>query len=667
MSKSRLLGIISIVLLSVNAINGQEKVKLKYGDVKPEDFVKQYPIDSSAEAVVIYDKGIITISGAIKGGFQMEFERHRRVHILSKSGFEHGKLEELLYIGGQEQEKMVDLEGTTYNLVNNKVVKSESKSENEFEAQLNKFYNKKSLILPNVREGSIVEFKYKITSPYIYNLRQWDFQEDIPVLYTELNTYLPHFFVYTKSIQGSNPLYIQTSEEKMLTLRYNATENAIDASQWETITEKTYFNVYAAKDQSAIRKEAFSSSINNFIGKINFQLSAITAPLRPRMITNDWKKLNEEFYLDAEYQDMFDNNNGKIKELIQSIGIVDADSDKIKVKKALEYVRQNFKHNNLNSIYLSNKTSKILEKKTGSSEEINALLIKILNTANVKAFPVLLSTRENGYVNQFYPFKEHFNRMIATTKIDGNRMFLDASDNKLPLGVLAPSFNNGYARIINEVGEATSIAPDSIKEKNLFSVKISSKDNVLIGKVENKHAVLDGYSKRKNATQEAILSTVKSKLSPDMVIGNSTFSNFDKVDEPLLHNFDFSINIPAEDSFIYIDPFIFSSYKDNPFPSAKRTLPIELSHIEEDTYLFSLDIPTGYAVVESPKPVLISIDEVGTISLEYRTTVKPTNISIRSKIKINKARFEADTYQSLQEQFNRVSKKLNEQIVLKKI
>jgi hypothetical protein len=659
--------ILSIIFLSNSVLNGQEKIKVKYGDIKPEDFVKNYSIDSSAEAVVIYDKGIITINGAIKGGFQMEFERHRRVHILNKSGFDHGKLEELLYIAGLDQEKMVGLEGTTYNLVNGKVVKSESKSENEFKVQVNRYYDKKSIILPNVREGSIVEFKYKITSPYIYNLRQWDFQEDIPVLYSELNTYLPHFYIYTKSIQGTNPLYIQSSEEKMLSLRYNDIDNAIDASQWVTTTVKTYFNVYAAKDQQAIRKEPFSSSINNFLGKINFQLSAITSPLRPRQITNDWKKLNEEFYTDAEYQDMFDDGNGKIKELIQTIGILDNDNDKVKIKKAVEYVRQNFKHNGLHGIYLSNKVSKILENKTGSSEEINALLVKILNTANVKTFPLILSTRENGYVNEFYPFKEHFNRMIATTKVDGNRMFLDAADDKLPVGSLAPSFNNGYARIINEFGEATSIAADSVKEKNLFSVKISAKENKLIGKVENKYAILDGYSQRKNSSEEAILAAVKSKLSADMILGNSSFPNFGKVDEPLNHTFDFSIDLPAEDSFIYIDPFIFSSYRDNPFPSGKRTLPIELSHLEEDTYLFSLDIPAGYTAVETPKPVLVSVDEVGTISLEYRTTVKPNNISIRSKIKINKARFEPDSYNLIQEQFNRMSKKLNEQIVLKKL
>jgi hypothetical protein len=649
-----------------NFVIGQQRLKIKYGDVKPQDFVKSYAIDSFAEAVVLFDKGKITINGARNGGYQMEFERHRRIHILRNTGLRKAEVEELLYIAGAEKERMTDIEGITYNLGKNKIIKTAAIPEDEFETNPSKFYTKKGLIMPDVKVGSIIEYKYKIVSPYIYNLRQLEFQQDIPVLYSELNTTIPHYFVYANFYQGFDPLYLQTIEEKMINTQYYDKKDGSQYGDWSSNLERTIFNVFVAKDQLPLKKEPFLSSINNFKCKINFQLAAITKPLEPKEMTKNWSALNKEFFTTTGYQEMFIADDAKIIELLQTIGVRDIDDQKTKVEKVVKYVRGNFKHNGLHSVYLTSKVNDILETKIGTSDEINALVIKILNTAKVPTHPLLLSTRENGYVNETYPFKENFNRMIATTKIDDKRIFLDASDEKLAVGTLAPNYHNGYTRIINEIGESTYVSPDSIIEKNLLTVKLTPKGNKLNGKVENRHANFDSYLKRKFESEEAILAGVKSKLSPDMVLVNSSFPNFDNVDDKLIHNYDFIINLPDEDSFLYIDPFVFSSYIDNQFPNEARILPIEFSYLEEDTYLFSMDIPEDYSIFESPKSVSMSVDDLGSIVFEYRVNLKPNNVSIRSKIKINKATFKADAYNFIQEQFSLISKKLSERIVLKK-
>jgi hypothetical protein len=45
--------------------------------------------------------------------------------------------------------------------------------------------------MPNVKEGSVIEFEYTIKSPRFSELIDWSFQSSIPVNYSEFRTYIP--------------------------------------------------------------------------------------------------------------------------------------------------------------------------------------------------------------------------------------------------------------------------------------------------------------------------------------------------------------------------------------------------------------------------------------------------------------------------------------------
>jgi len=50
---------------------------------------------------------------------------------------------------------------------------------------VNEAYSQKKFAFPNVREGSIIEYKYTMVSPYIFQLDDWKFQYEIPVKWSE--------------------------------------------------------------------------------------------------------------------------------------------------------------------------------------------------------------------------------------------------------------------------------------------------------------------------------------------------------------------------------------------------------------------------------------------------------------------------------------------------
>ena len=67
------------MFISIAVFAGKDKnsSKIKFGDVKPEDFSpKVYSIDSNANAVVLADIGKSEFEGNNKGDFSLVFTRH---------------------------------------------------------------------------------------------------------------------------------------------------------------------------------------------------------------------------------------------------------------------------------------------------------------------------------------------------------------------------------------------------------------------------------------------------------------------------------------------------------------------------------------------------------------------------------------------------------------
>jgi hypothetical protein len=192
----------------------QEKPNVKFGKVSPEDFApKVYSIDSNANAIVIADIGSSRIVGNTKGWFSLEYKRYRRVRLLNKNGFDIASEEIPLYSNGQDEEKLSDIRAVTYNLENGKVVETKMDKDNIFKDKLDKNLVVKKFTFPNIKEGSIIEYEYTITSDYLRNLQPWEFQGNYPTLWSEYDLRLPSFFNYAFLSQGYQKFFVATRKE----------------------------------------------------------------------------------------------------------------------------------------------------------------------------------------------------------------------------------------------------------------------------------------------------------------------------------------------------------------------------------------------------------------------------------------------------------------------
>ena len=194
------------------SVSGQTP-KIKFGEVDATDLQSRtYATDSTAEAVVLSDVATSKFEFGPKG-FALRTDRHTRIKILTKSGYDHATVRVPYYrLDGQNQEVLENLRVFTHNLENGQVKKDKLTKEAVFEDKKDDNWLEKRFTLPNVREGSIIEYSYSLVSDFWWQMRDWSFQRSIPTAWSEYRVVIPEYFYYKLNSGGYEQLAI--TEEK---------------------------------------------------------------------------------------------------------------------------------------------------------------------------------------------------------------------------------------------------------------------------------------------------------------------------------------------------------------------------------------------------------------------------------------------------------------------
>ncbi len=650
-------------------ISAQEKSPVKFGKISADDFkTTVYSIDSNAAAVVIADIGSTEIVGNVKGWFSLEFKHFKRIHILKQSAYDIANVEIELYTSGQLEEDLQNLKAYTYNLENGKVVETKLDTKNAvFRDKKSKNEVIRKFTFPALKAGSIIEYEYKISSDYMRNLRAWEFQGGYPRLWSEYNVSIPEFLYYVFMSQGLQYNLAKDQKRRQEPFRVSFSQGA-GQSEYSNFTSGVTDHRFVMKNVPALKEESFTSTLNNHIAKIEFQLAEIRNPLTYQRIMGSWEDVSKLF-LKSEYFGLhLSKDNGWLNEE-QLIAVKGATSEINKAKNIYNYLQNNFTCNSYYGIDLDQPLKNILKDKKGNVAEINLLLIAMLRKAGLGAEPVMLSTKNHGYTYPIYPIINKFNYLICQTVIDGKTYFLDASRPRLGFGKLSWTCYNGHARIINERATPIEFSSDSLKERKLTSLFIvNGEKGEINGYMQQTPGYYESYALRDRVKDKGIddlMKDIKKDFGSDVDISNPKIDSLDKLDESIQLLYDLKLNIEKED-LIYLNPMFGEGYKENPFKSAERTYPVEMPYTRDETYVLRMDVPEGYQVDELPKSIRVNFDEEGKSFFEYIIAQSEGVVSLRSRIKLNRSYFLPDEYEYLREFYAMIVKKHNEQIVFKK-
>jgi len=652
---SRLCYLFSLNLIFLFTVKGQEK----FGNIDRSLVeMKYYENDSSASAVVLFDKGETKFIYHSTKGFQLLFERHRAIKILTKDGYDWADHVVDLYIGSEGKEKIQVLKGITYNIENDILVKSKLEKASIFENDINESWYATKLSMPNVKEGSVIEYTYTIYSDYYFNLQPWQFQTSIPVIYSSYTTLVPNFFAYTRYSKGYHPFSEVLTKD--MTTTYAGWNGSVDSKQ----------DIYIAENVPALNLEAFVSTIENYRLQIDFELTFIQFPNQPlREFRGSWKTLNDRF---LEHEN-FGKQLNKSVFLKEAVAIINekAASDEEKLQFALNLVTNKVKWNNNNGIYVSQNLKKSYDEGVGSASDINFILTSLLRELGFNSDPVLMSTRSHGFVKDNLPVSDQFNYVICAVTINGNSLLIDASSSGYPLGVLPDKCLNGKGWRVSLNGGSWVDLNSQKPWKKTVTVDFKFEDGgVLSGALTRKYESYAAYPQRSTLIQKGdsiILNEYKEKNSNWEII-SFEIENKDDLVAPLVEK----LNIKAKESFnsegslIFFNPLFGEQMDENPFKSPDREYPVEFVYNRTQIFSGSYLVPEGYEIDELPKQVSMSLTGKKATFL-YSVSAIGKEIKITSILDIKQPFFSPEDYGNLREFFSRVVEKQSEEVVLKKI
>lgn len=636
--------------------------KVKFGKLGTSDLKATLcPIDSNAHAYYIFDKGQAEF--IYVNGFKIKFYRHFRIKILDETALDEASFEIPLYIGSQGNEEYFSgLKAITYNLVDGKVETTKFDKNNLIREKTSENRVMVKYALPNVRAGSVIEVMYSISSDFLFNLNGWQFQYEIPVLSSAYKVEIPQYFIYKQYPFG----YVHYDTQQTSGISFIIFP---DGSKVDFSTD-TY--AYDAVNVPAFPISEHLSSKWNYISRVEFELASTDYPNSLRKdYSSTWSKIVHEL-LEAENFGCRLNHSRAFKDQALVIKAVSQEAY-MQMQSSFAYIKSSTKWNNLNRCYASQSFNKTLEKGIGNCADINLALVGLLREVGLEAHPVALSTRNNGFIRDYFPTGSQLNYVIAACVIGDDIYLLDATNDYSKPNVLPTRCLNGKGLVIDE-GETQwlSLSNDvAYKLTNSLTLNLND-DGVLDGYQVSYYYDYAAYMKRnavKDYESEAKYMEDYESDNEGMTIRDFSLLNVDSLQAKRV---EIKMQIELEDqvelmgNMMIFSPMFHEGIYSNPLKLEERKYPVEYYYPTDFNERVVIKIPEGYVVESFPESVQYKSQNIG-CGFKYIVQVQNNTMMVISQIQRSQVVFPYSQYDELKFFYETIAKKHNEKVVLKKV
>lgn len=378
-----------------------------------------------------------------------------------------------------------------------------------------------------------------------------------------------------------------------------------------------------------------------------------------------WEDINKS-YQERLGEEISGNNflKNKVEELTAGKNSIEE-----KVSAIFSFVRNSILWDGQIRKYPAHTLRKVFDEKKGSSAEINLLLASMLEKADIKASPVLVSTRDHGFVREATPVSSQFNNVVCLAKWNDKSILLDATDKFLLIGMLPERCLNGRGFVVSKDGyEWINLTPNSKAKTNVSADLILGEEDQLKGKLKIERSGHHSINARK-----AFFTKGKEGYTKDLIgsrpwsIIKSEFQNENDAQQPFKEIYDLNVSdhFTIAGNTYYFNPFIANRQDSNPLKDEKRNYPVDFGAPFDNTYSIKITLPAEYTIDEMPKSKVLALPGNGARYL-YNIAQFGNTVSITSTLSINRGIFSQEEYPNLREFYNQMVAKQAEQIVFKK-
>lgn len=649
------LQILCLSLLGFHAPYAQN-ISFEFGKIS--QYEMDYSVcdfDSTAEAVVIYDIGKSSFVES-ENGYDIRFIRKKRIKILSEAGLDYAQVEIPFYHEGYKYEMVSNIQAISYN-VDNGIPRTTVLEKGDWhDEKVTENWDVRKFAIPDVKTGSVIEFTYELSTPYFFNLPDWEFQGSIPVIYSHYEARLIPFYEYVFLLKGTNKFD-----------EYKSFEDRGFDRHYGSISFRDMVYVFGMRNVPAFKEEELIASKNDYLLKLDFQLSRIKYPTGGTAeIVSTWPKIIKDLE-DHEDFGRFIKKSDKSADDLMNVDELAQKPPMERFNTVLNYVKHNYNWNKWNAAYASKSVKDLVQDKYGNAAELNLFAIGLLRANGIEAYPVWISTRNHGKIAYNYPFTHFFNYVLIHAKVDGIDILSDATEVLLANDRIPERCINDKGLIINpdekEVKWALLESTSPSKENLQFKLKIE--DYRIKGNIQQLTTDYDAFDNRKTYGNNVEALTERlNKRGYEVSDTSIKIKNYDTFEKPYMLSYNFDVQAEVINSKIYVSPFLNEVNFKNPLTQKTRNYPVDFTFPKVRSYNTYITVPEGYSVEYIPRKFTVSNE---LFDMNYVAMLNDGNIVVSLNYYFKKSVYYPENYLKIKSYFDRIIEKGNDKIVFTKI
>jgi len=622
----------------------QKNEPTQFGKVTKSEFqIRDCEFDKDADAEVVSDVAEY-IWNFVGGSLQSQLTHRRRIKILKDRGLKYADIG-IKFRHFRNEQQISRLTAVTYNLdQQGNVIATHVEKNQQFTKKLDARYSEIRFSFPQAKAGSIIEYKYIVEGGYV---KDWYLQEELPVRFGRFTVNFPEMFeIMTRAIV-TLPL-----ESKDL------------SSNRRTVKEMTMRNI------PGLRNEAFMTCKEDYLQKVETSLVAYTWDDIRHSLVKTWEEVTGDLLRDEDFGVQLKKDIPRTADLDLQLNTITVPA--LRMKAIHNYVRKNMKWDGKDNLWAEQGVKTAWKEKSGTSGEINLILINLLKNAGLDVHAVLVSTTDHGLITTFWPDIRQFNKVVAMVTIDGHNYILDGTDKFTPAELIPSNLLYTQGMVLDPKEQFNFRWQDlydtlSIERNTVFySAEIGENGDI------NGKAVVRSSQYAKIKRTPVISSGLTSFAGRFLQNANATInldslqiSNEEDDSLPLEQKFCFKIPGNAAGEYAYFSTNLFTGLASNPFIADTRFADVFFGAGQNHTIVGNLTIPQGYTLEELPKNLRMTLEDKS-LTITRMSSYANNTLSMRIILEYKRPYYQADEYPNLKEFYKKMYSMLDEQFVLHK-
>lgn len=499
--------------------------------------------------------------------------------------------------------------------------------------------------MPEITEGAIVEYKVKVVRSQLINKKDFDvaysLQESEPILYAKFVINLPKK---------------RSLKTKVLNEEYNIGNFNLKPVIKEDSNLKTYTWEFTGIPQIELESSMPpDAEINPIILISTFE---------------SWEDIYKWWWELSRERIMYDEAiKAKAEELTK-----DKDTPEDKIREIYNYCAQKIRYVGVEygqAGYQPHKAQEIFKNKYGDCKDKAILFISMLNSIDLKGWPVLIGTRGMPLTQSDFPALI-FNHCIAMVELNGKTVFLDITAEVCSFGDLPEADQGRNVMIFKDSGyqilEIPLLKPQDNKIEYKTNITVLDNESVsakrevkTIGQFDQAQRYWLRYTPP-NLIEEGL----KEKIQDFVVSGRLIKYNYENGDD---------LNLPIRLAYSYEGKNLFkkagrarilpalAGVDTSIVAKDKRRYPLELGHPNIEEAYFEIDFPREFNVKYLPENTDFTSRWMD-YSVEYASG--ENRLEIRQKQMLKLREVSQSDYAEFKQLLEDLAIKLNQHVILER-